>query len=215
MIESCNATAKDVSIMVYLNDDDDKISLYKNIRASVITGPRRSLAEAYNYIFEQYPDYDYYSLLNDDHVCITPGWDAKLINMVEEIGHGWGIACAEDKLTNWSVYQHPSGCVVSGNIPRTLGYFIWPEIKHIGIDCYFMYLMKGINRLFHTTDVVIEHRHWLNHKALLDANYKWVYSHEQFSYGMQKVSEYMSKQYFIDLYKLNMAMGGGDLHAKI
>ena len=205
MIRSCRATT-DADIVVYLNEDDDKLSQYKDVDAIVHVGPRRHLAEAYNFLVEQHPNYDYFAPLNDDHICITPAWDTKLIDIVEREGQGWGLAAAEDHLTNWAEYEHPSGCVVSGNIPRTLGYFIWPEIQHIGIDCYFMHLMRGIKRLFFTRDVVIEHRHWMNGKALLDSNYKWVYNHKQFVYGMGKVEEYMSHQYFIDLHKLEQAM---------
>lgn len=193
-------------LVVYLNEDDPKRYEY-GCYENTFWGKRLYLAEAYNYLFQKYPDYDYYSLLNDDHYCITPGWDRKLIEMIEEKG-GWGLSCCEDRLTDWNKFQHPSGMIISGNIPRALGYMIWPKIQHIGIDCYFMHLLKEMNLLYHTTDVVIEHRHWINGKALLDENYKWVYNKETYRYGMTMVQEYICTQLNKDIEKLKQAMKG-------
>jgi hypothetical protein len=194
-------------IILYFNDDDPKLEEYLDLfKTNYIVGKRLFLAEAYNFLFNKYSDYCWYSPINDDHVFITLGWDKKLIEVVETKGHGWGMACAEDGMTPWLLYQHPSGCVISGNIPRTLGYFIWPKIQHVGIDCFFMRLLQGIDRLYHVPEVVIEHRHWFAGKAFLDANYKFVYSNEQFNYGMAMVREYVDTQLETDIAKLKKEM---------
>jgi hypothetical protein len=197
-------------VLFYLNEDDPKLLEYTPSDYRVIVGKRLYLAEAYNYIFQKYPDYEYYSLLNDDHYFLTPGWDKKLIEMIEEKG-GWGLSCCEDHLTDWNKFQHPSGMVISGNIPRTLGYMIWPKIQHIGIDCFFKELLTPLNLMYHTMDVVIEHRHWINGKALLDENYKWVYHKDQFQYGMGMVEEYKKTKLNDDIEKLKQAMKGEKL----
>ena len=116
------------------------------------------------------------------------------------------MAAAEDHLTDWDNWQHPSGCVLSGNIPRTLGYFVWPKIHHIGTDDYFQHLLQGINRLFHVPEILIEHRHWVNGKGLLDANYKWVYGVEEQNYGKAAFLEYYTTQLKQDIAKLKEAM---------
>ena len=193
-------------VIFYLNEDDPKLSEYSK-SDYIIIGKRMYLAEAYNWIFDMYPKYDYYSLLNDDHHCITPGWDRKLIEIIEKKG-GWGLSCCEDHLTDWKQFQHPSGMVISGNIPRTLGYMIWTKIQHIGIDCYFKELLAPLGLMYHTTDVVIEHRHWSNGKALLDENYKWVYNTDTFAYGMSMVAEYKKMQLSKDIEKIKQAMKG-------
>jgi len=193
-------------VVFYLNDDDPSLDKYA-ISDYRIVGRRMYLAEAYNYLFQENSNYDYYSLLNDDHYCITPGWDRKLIKMIEEKG-GWGLSCCEDHLTDWKQFQHPSGMVISGNIPRTLGYMIWPKIQHIGIDCYFKELLAPLGLMHHMTDVVIEHRHWINGKALLDENYKWVYHKDQYQYGMSMVAEYKRIQLQKDVEKIKQVMKG-------
>ena len=209
--ESLDRTrSESTNLVIYLNQDDPNLNDYEMIYDEIdriVVYKRLYLAEAYNYLFQKYPDYDYYSLLNDDHYCITPGWDRKLIEMIEEKG-GWGLSCCEDRLTDWNKFQHPSGMVISGNIPRTLGYMIWPKIQHIGIDCYFKELLTPLGLLFHTTDIVIEHRHWINGKALLDENYKWVYHKNQFQYGMSMVEEYKRTQLNQDVEKIKQAMKG-------
>lgn len=195
-----------VDLIVYLNEDDLKRYEYGNYEKT-LWGKRRYLAEAYNYLFQKYPNYDYYSLLNDDHYCITPGWDRKLIEMIEK-KDGWGLSCCEDNLTDWSKFQHPSGMIISGNIPRALGYMIYPRIEHIGVDCFFKELLTPLGLMYHTTDVVIEHRHWSNGKALLDENYRWVYNTNTFQHGMSMVAEYKRIQLSKDIEKIQQAMKG-------
>ncbi len=207
MLESYHKTkSPDTELVVYIAEDDPCISEYRKLSITIDTGKRRHLAEAYNYLFNIFPGYSYYAPVNDDHYFITSGWDRKLIEIIEIQGRGWGLAAAEDELTNWNTWQHPSGCVISGNIPRILGHLIWPKIQHMGIDDYFQHLMQGINRLFHTTDVIIEHRHWINSKRLLDENYKWVYGQEQQQYGWTMIEEYVRTQLKKDIEKLKEAM---------
>jgi len=209
MWDSYQATKSEgTDILLYLNEDDEKLGEYLKIfKSNYVIGPRKYLAAAYNFLFEKYGEnFKWFAPCNDDHIFFTPQWDIKLISIINELGRDWGLAAAEDRLTNWAEYQHPSGCVVSGSIPRTLGYFIWPAIRHIGIDCYFMRLMRGIDRLYHSKDIVIEHRHWLNGKRPLDANYKWVYNQEQYNYGMVMVQEYINNHLEKDIVKIQDAM---------
>lgn len=195
-------------LLVYLNDDDLKLPEYAGllplqVGGRIDIGPRKFIAEVYN----QYATgFEYYAPINDDHFFITPQWDKKLIDILEEKGNGWGIAMADDKLTDWDKFLHPSGCIVSGKMVETLGYMIYPKIQHIGIDVMLMRLCKGIDRLFPTRDVVIEHRHWINGKRTIDDNYKWVYGDAQQAYGNAAVKEYLFQQYEKDVEKIKQAM---------
>jgi len=198
---------------VYLNTDDPKFAEYAHVvqgrYINVLMGSRLYLAQAYNHLCREFPGYDYYAPVNDDHFFITTAWDAELVGIVEREGNGWGMAAAEDNLTEWAAYQHPSGCVLSGNIVRALGHMIWPKFQHIGIDDYFQHLLQALNMLWHTKDVVIEHRHWINGKRMLDANYKWVYGQEQQIYGRAAVQEYLGAQLWNDVRTIQEAMRSG------
>lgn len=220
MIHSFAATRESANLVVYLNEDDSKIEEY--IREmkdfgywhcpdplewlKVCTGPRKYIAEVYNMYAEALHVYDYYCTLNDDHFCVTPGWDKKLIDIVEEKGNGWGIAAAEDKLTDWKTCHHPSACAVSGKMIRALGYLVWPGIRHIGVDTYLMKISEAINRLYHAPEVVVEHRHWINGKRSMDENYKWVYGQEEQRYGENAIRTYLSHHFANDVKKLKDAI---------
>ena len=213
MLDSFEATRSDkTDLIIYLNDDDPTLIEYRELFAEkyfsfavVVIGPRQYIADTFNEFSLAHPEYDYYMPFNDDHFFVTPQWDEKLINIVESHG-GWGIAGADDKLTDWVTCQHPSGCVISGNIIRTLGYMVPPGIRHIGIDTFLARIAQGIDRLYLTRDVVIEHRHWLNGHRKIDDNYKWVYGEEEQKHGTEAVKEYLFSQYWRDVAKLQEAM---------
>jgi len=199
-------------LLVYLNEDDTSLPEYEKVLASfdspfldVVIGPRKFIVEVYN-MGACLDVCDYYAPINDDHVFITPDWDRKLIDVVETKGSGWGVACADDLLTDWSKCTHPSGCVISGNIARTLSYLIHPAIRHIGTDTYLMKMANGIKRLFMERDIVIEHRHWINGQRPMDANYRWVYSNEEQEWGRTAIRHYLFNAYRADMEKLYKAM---------
>jgi hypothetical protein len=215
MLESYFLTKSDeTDIVVYLNDDDPCVGRYREVcdyassyPVRYIIGPRLYLAQAYNLLFERYKDVEFYTPINDDHVFVTPKWDEKLISIIKMRGKGWGLAAANDGgVTAWDVWQHPSGCVISGNIPRTLGYMIYPRMQHIGIDDYFQFLLQGIDRLFYDPDILIEHMHWIVGKAVCDENYRFVYGPEQQAYGRMITDEYLSGQVKRDVDKLKEAI---------
>ncbi len=186
MLDSFDATKSEgTEIIVYVSIDDPQIGKYEEIlngRLHVFE-PRRHLIKVLNYVScELYPDIQYYQEINDDHVYQTKGWDNLLIEVIEIKGRGWGIACGNDLLGNepWKIARHPSGAVISGNIVRTLGCFVLPELDHLFTDTYLRDIAEGINSYFHLEDVIIEHRHWLTGKVDKDDNYDWVYNPENF-----------------------------------
>ena len=210
MIDSWLATKSEGSKMVvYLNYDDIKLDQYdiKHPDIKVTTGKRRFLSEVVNYNWGIYQDqYDYFQVINDDHVYLTPQWDVKLIDIIQTRGKGWGIACPNDLMTNWAVWKHPSAEVISANIPRALGYYIWPRIRHIGTDTVLGRLGMGIDRMWREEKIIIEHRHWTNGKSVLDDNYKWVYGTDEQQYGNNMVGEYIIQHLQEDIDKVKSAM---------
>ena len=213
MLDSFMATSNDSTRMVvYISQEDPALAEYKKtikkynpLFVKFVIGPRKHITEVYN-MFSVGDSSDYFSTLNDDHFFVTKDWDRKLIEIVETQGQGWGIAGADDKLTNWAECKHPSGCVISGNIVQTLGYLMHPSLRHIGTDTYLMKISEGINRLFLTRDVVIEHRHWINGIRKMDDNYKWVYGKEEQEHGAIAVRNYLFNHYENDIKKLKEAM---------
>ena len=194
-------------ICIYVADDDPMLETYRSILTGYdyLIGSRIYQADVFNLFSKKYPDMDYYGTVNDDHVYLTLGWDYRLINAIEDSG-GWGLACAEDLLTNWKEFHHPGACIVSGNIVRTLGYYIYPRFRHINIDRAQGFLFDSIGKLFHLSDVIVEHCHWSNGKAEQDDNYRWIYGKEEMEYGEKVLNDYANGQMIVDIKKLKEAM---------
>jgi len=213
MLDSFNATkSKDTEIIVYVADDDPQLDKYKEILNDInhIIGWRRSLVQVLNFIStDRYPGVFYYQEINDDHIYLTKGWDRILINTIEAEGKGWGIACANDLMTNepWEVARHPSAAIISGNIVRTLGYFVLPELEHLYTDTYLRDIGEGIKALFRLEGVVIEHCHWLSNKAVKEA-YVAVYDQEKFRVAYRVYHKWIKYQRKLDIEKLLKARDG-------
>jgi len=188
MLESFHKTkSKGTEIVVVTAYDDNYVDEYKRVLKGVnhfVTQQPLHLTEVLNiFSYQLNKDVPYFGEVNDDHFYITKHWDKILIDEIEKKGHGWGVACGTDTVDkNWYTHRHPSAAVISGNIVRALGYFVYPKIQHVGTDMYLRDIGDGISRLFHVPEVVIEHRHYLNNKAEKDENYNWVYA-EQDNYG--------------------------------
>lgn len=140
---------------------------------------------------ELFKDFDYYGLVNDDHIFRTKGWDTELVKTVEEKGNGWGIAHANCLWHDSDIVcRHPSCFVFSNKIIRLLDYAIYPELRHYKIDTYLRDLTEPLGLLFFREDVIIEHMHVHVGKAEMDENYKWGYCSEERAWGDQKFAKW-------------------------
>lgn len=209
MVKSFLATKGPRTTMaVYLSSDDAKREQYNlpwHPDVMEFNGPPKFIADVFNR-FSSEIHADYYANLNDDHLFVTQGWDEKLIAINEQEMNGWGIACADDRLTDWAVHPHPSGCVISGKATRALGFIAPPGTRHIGIDVLQGKIFGALNLLRFTKDVVIEHRHWVNGMRPMDDNYKWVYGREEQAHGEDAVRNYLFGQFKEDVRKLQSAI---------
>jgi hypothetical protein len=206
MLDSFDKTKSEgTEIIIYISEDDPCLEDYIKVLKgrNFIIGIRRSIVETYNYIScELHPDIPYYGMIDDDHYFITPGWDNRYIDAIEK-GGGWGLACGEDKLTDWNKFKHPSGCIIDGRVIQTLGYFVYPEIKHIGTDMYLGALFGALGRLYHLPDVIIEHRHRINNMARDDDNYRQVYAKESEGPGRATFDLWVISQMQNEVDKIN------------
>ena len=198
-------------LIIYVWENDPQIEKYREVLKGrdVIYGPERNLIEVVNYLStEVYPDIKYYSEINDDMICRTKGWDKILIKAIEEKGQGWGIACGRDLIQkDWNLWKHPSGYIMSGNIVRTLGYIVYPLIKHYYSDVYLKELGLMIQRLIHDSDVIVEHKCWVQaRKAEVDENIREAYKRENRDYGVAMFWVWNREQKDKDLKKLKDAM---------
>lgn len=179
--------------MVYVAASDPYIKEYRKTLRHVehVVGKYRTMPEVLNWFSTVvYPDVPYYHEVNDDHICRTKGWDEAFIQTLEDKGNGWGIICGKDGVDgetedDWRRWEHPSAVMISGNIIRALGYYLYPEFKNICCDDFTRDLGKSINRLFYLHNVFIEHVHCTPGEGVKssDDNYKTIYDPASISFG--------------------------------
>jgi len=202
MIESfLNTKELDTYLAVYVWNKDDKIKEYIKLANKfdeviwIFSNKKMYMVEALNFISSAITS-DYYQNVNDDHEFATKGWDKKMISVLEEKG---GIAYVYDPDDK---SQNPTCEIISGEIVRKLGYYIYPKFRQFGCERYIRELGKHVG-FHHIPDVVIFHKCWhgLN-KAKKDKNHKFIYSKEEINNGDSAFYEWDNNQKNLDLQKL-------------
>lgn len=114
-------------------------------------------------------DYPVLGFMGDDHRPRTIGWDRALVEAIA--GRTVAIAYANDLL------QGPKMCTqvaMTSSIVKTLGYMAPPQFCHLCIDLVWRDWGERLSCLEYLPDVVIEHLHPANGKAVMDAGYERV-----------------------------------------
>lgn len=189
MIKSYNQTkgSDNTDIIYCLDKEDKRLAEYTPILKGnkIITEHPNYQTPMFNLISKKlYPDYNYYGLVNDDHIFRTKDWDIELVNTVKEKGGGFGIAHANCLWYDSDVLcRHPSCFVYSNKIIKALEYAIYPDLQHYKIDTYLRDLTEPLGLLFYREDVIVEHMHYHVGKAENDENYEWGYCAEEQAWG--------------------------------
>lgn len=214
MLNSYFATRSPGSeIVVYVADNDPYLQEYIDAFHGkpwlYFIGPHRYMAEVLNYFScEIFPNCEFYQEVNDDHIYHTMGWDKELAEAIKKIG-GWGMSWADNRSDHMN-----SAYMLSGNIVRTLGYFISPLLRHNYADCQIRDLLTatGKNLMCLVKSAHIEHRCWhdttkgIGKMAPEDDNTRFVYSAEQHLYGCAAMKEWKKNYMPIEIRKIQQAM---------
>jgi len=112
-------------------------------------------------LFLTYPKAKFYSIVNDDVVPETEGWDVKLA----ETAGDWNVAYPWDTLTGMGTQF-----LVGGKLARSVGSFSLGFL-HTMVDRAWMDIGEGIGRLIFRKDIRLRHEHWSRNRALRDKTY--------------------------------------------
>jgi hypothetical protein len=104
--------------------------------------------------------------LDDDHMPKTHGWAKLLLEQLDKLGGG--IVYGDDLLQGSRL---PTSPVISAAIVEALGWMALPSLRHMYCDDVWRELGKAADCLKYVPWVQIEHRHFLNNKAPIDATY--------------------------------------------
>jgi len=192
-------------MVVYVSEDDPRLNDYDAVLKTVphIIGPRRSMIQVLNYLScEVHSQMTYYGDLNDDHYILTRNWDQLLVSAAEKAG-GWCWVSA------WSQTGLPTGCIVTGNIVRALGFYYPPMFTHTHVDnVQVEYRNRGM--LVDVPEVMVDHRHMMFNKASADPTYALMCNQTQFDIGQNAFDIWHATQMDNDFAKIEIAKQRGN-----
>lgn len=164
------------NVHVCVDDDDPELGAYETVYAQrpyrypgdvLETGPRKGLCAWTNEIaVRRVGEYRFLASLGDDHVPVTPGWDARLIRAIKDMG-GTGIAYPWDGIRE----DVPEAVVMSSDIVAALGWMCLPGLSHFYPDNVWADLGRGADCLRHCRAVAVDHVHPRAGRAAGDATY--------------------------------------------
>lgn len=175
------AVRVDTSVVLAVDGDDPEWDAYGRIAAQrrFLAGPETTLVtlrgdetgnlvRATNTVSMRIAEADPAAIignLGDDHLCRTPGWDARIREALGEPG----IAYGDDLLQGAAL---PTAPFVSARIVTALGWYFLPSLQHMFVDDALRTIgvLRGFLR--YLPDVVIEHVHPGAGKAELDDGYR-------------------------------------------
>lgn len=105
-------------------------------------------------VWDRVKDCDWVGILNDDHVCITPEWDVRLVKQLNGINF---LTCDD----NWNAPARAAGATVfSMPLMRAMGFPMFPpQVDHLGIDDVFESIGRATGCWDIDMAVTVEHKH--------------------------------------------------------
>lgn len=176
MIESIHRTVSkpsNVEILLYLNDDDDKLSEYKQQidKKYYEIGPNQSTCLTWNQLAQKASN-DILFLAGDDIQFITKDWDKNIIRAFDQHADricmvvpfdGNGKGKGKDLLPNKEPYTLIDGDVAGSphfalhrNWIKALGYFVPPFFWHWYVDTYTQTVSRKLGRCMLLTNTLVQ-----------------------------------------------------------
>ena len=158
LIESvCKCRTVNSPVCLGLDSDDDLSDYLTNVPPVMKTISREPTISLLWTHMAFSVDADLYRMTNDDEVCITPGWDKRVLEVANEYPDGIFALYVNDGFKGESHCAFP---IVSRKWVETLGYFAPPYFEFGYNDTWIMDLAKRVGRLRYIPEVTIEHRHF-------------------------------------------------------
>lgn len=170
MVEAATRAATE-EFVVYcgLDEDDPTLDDYPDLDlVEYFVSPRKRLAEWTNRLAKLaiMDGHDILGFLGDDHRHRTYGWDRLIGHAMAEMGSG--LVYGDDGLQGERL---PTAPFWSADIIRALGWFYPPVLMHLYADDYWLRLANDLGCRRYLPQVLIEHEHYCNGKAVKDESY--------------------------------------------
>jgi len=112
----------------------------------------------------------------DDHLPRTPGWAARYVEELRDLGTG--IVYGDDRVQGERL---PTQWAMTSDIVRALGRMVPADVEHLYCDNAVLALGRAAGCIRYLPDVVIEHCHPLAGHARWDAQYRRVNGPAQYA----------------------------------
>lgn len=189
-IENWKINTQGLSDLCIALDDDDEHKYPKRDGVIYEINPRIRMVPTLNQIAIKYKDeYKYIAFFGDDHVIKTK-WESEFINFFDSKG-GIGIAYGNDLLQGEKL---PTAVCLTSNIVDALGYMAPKNLIHMYADNFWLSLGKRLNIIKYFNNVIFEHLHPDNGKALKDTQYDE--SNSVFFVDQQEYNKYINSSLF-------------------
>lgn len=158
----------DADLYVVIDADDPERDRYLKIEAPFLrieVQPQRGLNRILN--SAAIVEASYYSIvgfMGDDHAPRTIGWDQKIRDVLEG---STGVAYGDDLLMGEKI---PTAAFITSDLVRCLGWYSPPALTHLCLDVFWKHLGEA-SSLHYLPEIVIEHLHPANGKAVFDERY--------------------------------------------
>lgn len=162
-------TKASVPVWVIVDNKDPDLEEYEKIilpAGSLLKiTEARTMGSKCRELWDQYKDFDFIGIINDDHYPITPEWDKKIASHID----GTNVVACNDK---WVAPQRLAGAIFfSCKALRELGYLFLPGQDHLFSDDLWGNLFGRANATRILMDVVVEHRHIYKGEAPKDSTF--------------------------------------------
>lgn len=198
------ATATGSSQLLFVVDEDDpQLGTYQSqmawmLNAHLLVGPRLRMVGSLNAAAtSQGVLHKYVGFMGDDHRPRTLDWDNRLMGALAQ--SPTSIVYGNDLLQGEKM---ATAVVMTSDIVATLGYMVPPSLTHLCADLVWVEWGKALDTLTYLDNVVLEHMHPANGKAMNDAGYREVNSGEMIKADSEAYYGYMESDFHVDVAKL-------------
>lgn len=186
LVQAWDDTGATADLLFAVDTDDPELAAYKKHAAALkgdgrirfTFGKRRRLVGTLNQqAVKAARSYRFLAFMGDDHrprPAAMP-WDARIR---ECLSGGPGIVYGNDLLQGEKM---ATAVAMTSDIVETLGWMVPDCLVHLCADLVWVEWGRGMGRITYLGDMVIEHLHPANGKAILDQGYEEANSPEQVS----------------------------------
>lgn len=171
-IDSYHETECAVPLWIVVDENDEKLDEYKKLelpeKGKLKITKSRSMGDKSRELWDEYKDFDYVIICNDDHIGRTTKWDQTVISQIK----GHNVVFTNDGYVNANGPTRIAGAICfSGKWLRTLGYMFLPGQHHLYSDDLWQALCQRAQCAFYLHDVLVEHQHAYKNKDLQDETF--------------------------------------------